>query len=296
MNNKCFNLNFYLLLLFIIFIQQFLTCSKTTSTQITGGSGAGNPGGYVTVALIVDTLIQNNLSKNSYNTLKLNKNLVLGTGSQFKIVDDSGLNMIVTEAIIYIKAIHFMLETGQQPSKLLESFNQPLQYDSTSIILNGPFVFDAIGGICTPSIDTLKLPEAKYTGIKLLFDTNNLQKTPRAQAGKTNYSVEINGNFNYHSTQRNFSFLLDVNQPIIYPHYNTFSVVRNDTANINVIFNPQNWLKGISLLFCLDNNFIIFENNGDLIITENSGQQGPCNAIESTIRRNLIDSGKLNVW
>jgi hypothetical protein len=282
----------------------FLSCTSTP--QIAGSSGAGNPGGTTTVALVVDTLSSAGLAKTSaapsptgttggtqQSTIASPFSSVQTTAAgrgPFPIADQGGMPMTVTGATITAKAICFVLESGQDPVKLLERFNQPLQQDSSSIILNGPFLFDAMTGVSVPPIDTLRLPEARYTGIKLLLDTSLRSGQPGGPQGS---SVDITGTFIYQNTQRNFTFRLNINQAL--PYLNTQSVIlvqRNDTTKLSIVFNPKQWLSGVNITSCLNIGYITLESSGDLIIDGNTGR-GPCQSIEGNIRQNVISSGAL---
>jgi|GEM_PF-3196905 hypothetical protein len=281
----------------------------TASSQVAGGSGAGNPGGVATIALLVDTQSSAGLSKISATSASdttgkgagqaggpvpasSNDQIAAAGKGPFTITDDGGMSMTVTGTTIAVKAVYFMLDSGQNPAKLLERFDQPLLADSSSIVLNGPFVFDAMTGVSVPSIDTLKLPEARYTGIKLLLDTAQHGGQP---GGRTGSAVDITGTFVYQAVQRNFSFRLNMNQAIPYMNAQSSVVVQAvDTTNFTIVFNPQLWLSGVNIASCIDNGYITLENSGDLIIDGNTGR-GPCQSIEGAIRQNVVASGQLRV-
>ncbi len=262
-------------------------------TDIAGGSGTGNPGGSVVVAVIADS---ESSSLQKINTLAMNtpgpayKGPKDGSGQKpsLTVEDSDGLGFMVDSAKLHIQSIQFILESGQQCSRLIEGFDGGLRCDSDGVVLDGPFVVDLLTGVSTPALDSVRLPEASYAGIHL-----RLGPQAGSLAPTTESTLEIYGTFSYENESHFFSMELSIDQPASFRRAGAPVLVsRNDTTHFSVKLDPAQWFDSLSFKDCLDTGALTLDQNGDLFIGRGRGS-GACRNIDESIGRNVIGSGRL---
>ena len=260
-------------------------CSGSPPSDVAGGSGAGNPNGLAALSIVIDTT-PNVL----YKTVTADLAGVMGDSGRQNMgfADSSGLMFTAETALIIVKAIHFLVDSGQNPAQLVQASGLQLQADSTGIIVEGPFIFDAFTGACAPGTDSLRLPEARYSGIQLDFQ-NEQHGLASGQAG----NIHITGLFVYQNDTNSFVFNLSENQAAAYFFdIDPVTVSRTKPASMTLALHSGQWAGGIDIKTCLDNGYISLMGDGSLVIDSTSGR-GPCQPVEASIRRNIILSGSL---
>lgn len=254
-----------------------LRCSGPS--ELAGATGSGNPGGPVKVCLVADT----GLSENAL--LKKVAHPVQRPGVE--ISDAGNLSFSIDSMNITVQRILFIL-SDLDCQKALEGFNDScLTCDSGSLALEGPFVFDLHTGKSQPALDSFRLPEADYIGIR--FETRNTKG-----AGSQDCPMYISGIFNY-DTSHAFSFLLNSFSFTLLRKGPPARVSRNDTTSFILTFAARHWLDFLDLGSCLDGGHIRFQNDGSLLIDQNSPKSGPCMNTEAVMRRNIQNSAALKI-
>lgn len=272
----------------LFFIVMCIHCGSAPNDALSGGSGAGNPGGLTTVAIVIDSI--STLGKTLVGP-QTQSGPSDSANYRFQISDASGMPMLVTSTAIVVHTINFTLDSTEDPALLLQQFNSQLQPDSADIALTGPFTFDATNGRSNPSIDTLRLPEARYTGVKLILDTKDI-----GQPGGPQSLFQIGGTFYYQGETRTFIIRLKMGRILSFPYSGPgIVVIHNDTTHLTISFNTQEWLNNVNIKTFLDNGQIALEPDGSLLIDGNGGGGGPGQSIEGNIRNNVISSGRLEV-
>lgn len=251
-----------------------LSCGGNT---IAGGTGAGNPG-KTTVAIV--TIPKKDTNVNSLSR-QLSKYL---SAKDIPVYDTSCQLFNVSSAKITVKRIHFIPDSSSKDSILLLSRPQyPLEKDSESIFLNGPFLFDVINGTSTPHIDTLQLPSGKYRTVRMVINEGD-QKT-----------ILLEGNLNYRDTVHNFSFQLPLTLNVDYQNKNQeITIAQHLSTEIKIVLDASKWLYDVNIRGCIDSGALPFESDGTLII-DGKVQPGPCLVVPTRISVNIVHSGSLNV-
>jgi hypothetical protein len=270
-----------------------ILCS--TFDELAGGSGAGNPGGTVAVTLKAEVSIgMAKATAGEFNKQESDTSSIV----PLVVTDKAGLELYISEIIFSCADFRFMLDPSEDATEILQSFNDHsslLSSDKGSLVLGGgPYLCNGITGEMLPSIDSVRLPVAKYTGIMLRFkDTPDF--FPHDTFNK-NELFRISGTFFYYG--RLCRFIVDINHSFNAPvHFagGIFTLSDSDTTNIELRFDANKWFKGIDLKKAIVTKDLQFNPNGDIFIG------GHCNdsanqKIEFAIQNAFIESGRLVVY
>jgi hypothetical protein len=272
-------------------------CSKNPS-DLSGGSGAGNPGGTVIVSLIADTMlptdalqkiraVQTDFSNGVFTARAMN-------GQGFSVRDDDSMLMIIDTAFVKVQKVHFIVSDSETPDVLIKDF-PALSADSESIILKRSLTFELVSGATYPSLCSLNIPEAKYAGIKLKsFSGQGSNSGP--SSSQTGYDVTLIGRFLYHDTVRSLKICLNLDAPFYFQNNGKeFSISRKDTTRFLVTLNARKWFVGLNLKSCIENGSIPLDSNGDLVLTA-PPKSGPCKGAINSLRSNMLLNGVLKVY
>jgi hypothetical protein len=176
---------------------------------------------------------------------------------------------------------------------LLKNFAGILSQDSESIILDKPFVFELVTGASYPSVCSLRIPEAKYSGIKL---------EPHADDGapvgpfSDSFSVTLVGEYIYQDTLHSFRISYRMDSPLIFrSDSGNANVSRDSTIHFHIALDIRTWFVGIDLKSCLDNNALPRQPNGDLILMPPLAAD-PCMGVLDIIKGNMMSHAILKVY
>jgi hypothetical protein len=262
---------------------------------LAGGTGTGNPGGLVVVSMRADTGAGSTVLAKTITgpgTSKMSRPPAFA-GRGYQIQDGGGMLIMIDTAYVNVQKIHFMLEGSEDPSLLLKDFAGSLSYDSESIILDKKFVFELVAGASYPSICSLSIPKAKYTGIKLEPDANG-----GASIGpfSDSFSVTLVGEYIYQDTLHYFRMSYRMDSPLIFrSDSSNFNVSRDSTLHLRIALDVRTWLIDIDLKNCLDNNSLPRQPNGDLLLIPPMAA-GPCMGVLDIIRENMISHAVLRIF
>lgn len=255
-----------------------LSCSG--QGPIAGGSGAGNPGGPATFAIVADTTISRS---------GLRKARSATDTASIHIRSRDGLVLSVESASLVVREIEFVLDSSPLCSGLPEPAAGALRCDSQTVILSGPFTFDLFSGMSTPRIDGLHLPESEYIGVRLHVAGEGICAGEEAGC----FSLQLKGSFTYKDTLRPFLVQVAPDVAKLYKHSDPpILVTQGDTTHLAVRLDAGTWLQNIAIKECLDGGFVGLSSEGRLVIDEQSGN-GECKNIGSIIWVNLVESGIL---
>jgi hypothetical protein len=274
-----------------------LHCSSLTS-QIAGSTGTGNPSASITLAIVADTvqplMKPANTAPGYAGLLKENADALL---PKFTIRDDNGFCMRVQSARWTVREIRFLFDTSVNCALLPSIFASRINCDSNYISIPGPFTFDLLNGTCEPPLDTVKLPEAKYSGVELLTGLSHQGgSVDTLSSALCCCPFEIRGTFDYNATSRYFLLCLGYRETVFYNlSALPATVTRSDTANFLIWLDARRWLSALTLKDCIDNGFIPLDNAGNLAIDGYASGAGPCSRIDERIRDNILYSGNLRV-
>ena len=268
----------YCILVFLVGMVMILsTCSL--NDPMAGGTGVGNPGNTA-VSIIADTGFV--ITNDKRETAVSSGNIL---PQQIPIMDMDSLTLMATSMRITVERIHFVLDDNENGYDLLEGLDEtPFTADKEHIILGGPFVFDVLTGLSTPSFDSIQLPEAKYTGIKLhVLDNSNLE----------GHAIDIAGTFLYKDVTRTFSIRMEEDLLALFKYKGpAFQISEGDSTNFLLVLNADQWLQYMSVKSYLDNNLIVLDQNGNLTVDKTTNTD-PYKEFKKAFKSNIIKSGIL---
>jgi hypothetical protein len=271
-----------------------LQCGSPGGTPLSGGSGAGNPAGTVALSMVAsaESALPKRLGRGgqAVDIVDLTKPIVA--------IDRSGLRLVITALSLSNVNVHFTLDTEEVPSRLLSSMRDrrpELSIDTHSIVLSGPYRFNAIQGNVDSSIRTLSLPVARYTGVKLLFDRDSVSGE---QFGS---QIVMNGTFadggDTHAVRID---LTNRSWPWYQQTYRfaggIFTLSQTDTTNLQLQFNPKKWFSEVDLGWCIDRGILFAGDSTDTVVISNRSSRSPSQEIGNTIFKSFIASGRLVVF
>ncbi len=269
----------YCMLVFLVGIVMILSrCSLNDS--MAGGTGVGNPSGATTVSIVADTgfVITNDNRDASVSPEKI-------LLQQIPIMDMDSLTLLASSILITVERVYFVLDDKENGYDLLAGLDETqFSCDKEHIILDGPFVFNALTGLSTPSFDSIQLPEAKYTGIKLhVLDNSSLE----------GHAIEVAGTFLYKDATRTFSIRMEEDLIALFKYKGpAFQITKGDSTNFLLALNADQWLQYISVKNYLDNNLIVLDQNGNLIVDKTTNTN-PYKEFKKAFKSNIIKSGIL---
>jgi hypothetical protein len=259
----------YLILLFFA----VFSCSD----KIAGGSGAGNPGA-TTVAVIAVTTDSSEIPDtipDAHSGIRMYPDTV-------KIIDDSSGKFVLIHAELKIRRIVFLFDSLEKRMPDLDSIQLPLTASDYGIILDGPFVFNILSGNSFPPVPRFSLPEGKYKGIRVEYDTIHPVMT-------LNCSFEWNGR-THHMTVSDFFTGNDM-----FKKENTsFNINRKRVTTLRILLNASKWFRGIAIGPKLDNGELTIGSDSTLYM-KSSGSTVQSALLAGKIADNLRKSGKLLV-
>lgn len=271
----------------LTFLMALATCAPALwtgcgSAPTAGGSGAGNPSTMVAVTMYADT---------GAAVTGLAKGLAAGDSSaprSLGIKDAGNLAFTVNIAVVRVKQIEFAFEQPIDCSDPFWSEHPALVCNGTgtSAVLAGPFEFDAMTGVVTPPLDSLRIPAAEYSHIRLWV----------APPVDSVAAAEVSGTFIYQDTVRAFQFLLDLDTfvQINRPHVATFLLQAADTSHITIMLDASVWLADVDLNDNLSRRLVTLEQNGTLVLGATRAT-GAARALLNRISKNVAGSGVLRV-
>jgi hypothetical protein len=262
--------------------------------ELAGGSGAGNPGGTVTVTLRAEVSV--GMAKTAPGEFYEQISDTSST-SPIVVTDKDGLKLTISEIAFSCADFRFILDPTENAGEILRSFSDRsplLSFDDQSLILNGgPYLCNGLTGRMQPEIDTVRLPVAKYTGIMLSFSDKG-SFFSRDTFGRQLFY--ISGTFLYYN--KLCRFVVDIDHgfnPLIPFAGGIFTLSTGNTTHIELCFNAAQWFKSIDLKKAIATGDLQFNQSGELFIG------GRCNdstnqKIEFAIQNAFIASGKLIVY
>ncbi len=261
----------------------FLSCGG--EAPLAGGTGSGNPGNAVaSVKVIADTA----------GTSSPAKRLAGGPNAPFLDLpqqDTGDLPMKVESVTITVRRVHFLLDETENPAELLGDFEGKVAADSESIFLEGPVTFDVLTGGTVPSLDSVKLPPARYTGLKL----EAAAPGGGPQTGSPDRCASrIVGSYEWSDTSGAFTFCLSPRIFISKRAGGPYRIGKADTVDFVLRLDWERWLEGTDLKSCIDEGSLPLDPGDELLIDAQSGI-GSCELVEETIGENFAGSGRLDV-
>jgi hypothetical protein len=281
----------------------FAGCSS--HTQVAGGSGAGNPGGTVSIAMSVQlatsaakiAAITGPADNDCDDSAPGNVDAV----SSITASDQGGTSIILTDILLSGVTIHFMVDSTQSPAQLLSGMRSPpsdLSSDSNSIILTPAGTFDALKASPDSSASSVTLPIARYTGVKLVFPQVN-DSGSQLENDTTDNQILMKGTFTYYGQVHPLNIRIAYPQGPYKQNYafdgGVFTLSTADTTHLELRFNANQWFTGINVSKSLGNGQYSFDNNGALNIT-NFSSRSPVAQAGASVAADFLASGKLTIY
>lgn len=248
-------------------LPQLILCS---GSDIAGGAGTGNPGKTTFTIVARDTTTANQLPK----SLKVEEIVIPDSLRNYYSVDSFS---------VIIWRIHFVLSPEDEQRVKTINVLPPLHKDPSSIVLEGPFTFNALTGIPDSVFGAVLLPEANYTAVKLDID-NKPNKN----------SIFIGGTFSYRGELRAFKFDLSLKTSFEYKHDKGVYVSGSDSTEMKVVLDASRWFANVNIVDCINSQTSPFDSNG-VFVLNGKINGGICAEIPKKINDNIVNSGKLKV-
>jgi hypothetical protein len=260
-----------------IVIIMFFACSLLpiiycTGPDLAGGAGTGNPG-KTTFAIV---------ARDTITTTSLQKSVSAG---EIIIPDSSKKIFHVDSFSVILRRIHFVF-SPEDKSRIDEiSVLPPLQIErkDSSIVLEGPFIFNALTGIPDSVFGTVLLPDANYKSVKLVIE-NKPNKN----------SIFLGGTFRHLDKIHKFKFDLSLNASVTYENEKGVYVSGTDSTDMKVELDASKWLANINITGCINSQATPFDTNG-VFILNGKISDGSCAEIPRKINENIVNSGKLKI-
>jgi len=277
---------------FICFIAMLLNCS--ISGDLAGSSGSGNPGGQIVVAMIIDTIVFDSLPIDTENIPVTDNGYHMNWGSMqsaydsLSVYDAGEMIFSIDSTTLQVQRIHFIIQ--QDGDSLLQSFQgNTLTCDSNSIILEGPFTFNAMNGICTPALDSVRLPEAVYYGIQ--FELANT----RSCSCSVYCPIFVGGTFTYNQSDRRFSMFLSGNSHLSVQAFIPVQVSYDKITRFGVNLDASQWLQTVDIKKGIDSSYIKFNNMNNIEINPNSST-GSYSNVGNEISNQILHNATLRLF
>jgi hypothetical protein len=259
--------NIVLSMFVAVCLLSFIFCS---GPDIAGGAGTGNPG-KTTFAIV---------ARDTTANLLLQKALDDGN----ILIPDSSQNVYHVDSFsVIIRRIHFVFKPDDKNRIDEVSVLPPLRKDQSSIVLEGPFVFNAITGIPDSVFGAIMLPDAHYTAVRLVIE-NKSEKN----------SIFLGGTFRYLDKIHRFKFDLSLNVSVTYENDKGVYISGTDSTDMKVELDASKWFADINTEGCINSQPTPFDANG-VFILNGKIVDGVCAEIPRKINENIVGSGKLKI-
>ncbi|MGA2506839.1 MAG: hypothetical protein ABSF80_05110 [Chitinispirillaceae bacterium] len=274
--------------------------SLQSNESLAGGSGAGNPGGAVVLAM--SATVGQNLGTGRNKTTTVGKqSTVIDSSGSITVTDKGGQQIKLTGVTVANVTARFILDNLEKPDSLLSGMHEAppeLSADSHCIVYAGSHEFDAVRGMVDSSIATFRLPIGRYSGVRLGFqDFSSLD--PKAPPGGCCSKVCMNGVFLYGGAMH--KIIIDINYAPVPAFQNfpfgggIFTLSSRDTTHLDLQFNAAQWFADVDFAASLGNGSLFFDSTGTLNLT--STPADPCvGGLQSIIAGAFFASGKLVVY
>ncbi|HEX2959337.1 MAG TPA: hypothetical protein VHO70_21060 [Chitinispirillaceae bacterium] len=245
----------------------FIYCS---GSDIAGGAGTGNPG-KTTFAIV---------ARDTVTALQLQKSLDVHD----IVIPDSAKNFFHVDSFyVILRRIHFIFSPEDKPRIDAINVLPPLRKDVSSVVLEGPFIFDAISGIPDSIFGAVLLPDANYTAVKLVIE-NKPDKN----------SIFLGGTFWYLGEMHKFRFDLSLNVSVTYENDKGVYISGSDSTAIKVELDASKWFANINIEGCINSQASPF-GSGGVFVLNGKIDEGICAEIPRKINDNIVKSGKLKI-
>ena len=271
----------------------YLQCNSLNGIPLTGGSGAGNPGGTVSVALSIFT--DTSLAKSAI-TASVATTVVGNTRRPVVVKDLAGMPITITSVQINSSGLRLVLDDKESSHHALDSLRERPSYlssDSQSLIIDKQFSFDAYHGSPDSTVPPVIMPVAGYTGVMLNF---NQPHSPYTEETEWKSKIMIAGSFIYNGVTQQFKVEID---RAFTPFYKfaggIFTLSPDDTTHLELRFNAAQWFRRVNFKQSLDQGVFIFNPKSEIIVSSYTTVQGILD-IEYCVKTDFINSGKLVVY
>jgi hypothetical protein len=280
--------------LFVVLIGlSALLTARCSLDNLAGGSGAGNPGGSVTVALRAE--ISLGMAKSAAKTAMLT--LDNTQSSSIVVTDQDGLAITLYEMYLTINDFRFMLDPDENPEKIFTDMHNRsplLSFGRNCLVLTGgPYSCNGLTGEVEPNIGMIHLPVAKYTGIMLSL---NRDQSKVFSSFSSRGQLFLSGTFTYYG--RPHKIIVDIDRgfsPIFNFAGGIFTLSAKDTTHVELRFDAADWFRSIDIKKAIDRGSLQFNEYGNVVIGGCYGDNAT-QEMELAIQNSFIASGKLVLY
>ncbi len=261
------SINIILIIFGVCTLPLLIHCS---GSDVAGGAGTGNPGKTTFSIVASDTVAANQLFK-SVNNGEI-------------VIPDSMRNYYNVDSFnVILRRIHFVF--SPEDKQWIDDIKvlPPLRKDPSSIVLEGPFTFNALTGIPDSVFGTVLLPEANYTAVRLVIENKS-----------NNNSIFLGGTFSYLGELHTFKFDLSLNVSVTYENDKGVYVSGNDSTDMKVELDASKWFANVNIGDCINSQTSPFDSNG-VFVLNGKISDGICAEIPKKIKDNIVSSGKLRI-
>ncbi len=215
---------------------------------------------------------------------------VSSTGSEssgdLAMTDDGSVDYTLKSAQLHLRNIELDLPDGQTCADIADTLDNGVTCeiaevgdDSDKLVIAGPFDVDLVSGTASPSLETIVIPAGTYKRIDFRVEDNN-----------DDVSFSVNADFLHNGETHTLQLSLDFNEDIRVERNQGITVDANTSLVAKFVVN--NWLAGIDLEQCIDDNDVQIEDK--TVVIDDASTSGSCSDIENTIKDNMKNSGQLD--
>jgi hypothetical protein len=277
-------------------------CGSLTGDQpLAGGSGAGNPGGTVVLAMSAVGGQDQGTGLNKTATAGKQSSTVIDISNSIIVTDKGGQLITLTDVTVSNVTVRFILDYSEKPDSLLSGMHAAppeLSADSHCIVYAGNHEFDAVQGMVDSSVAALRLPIGRYCGVSIGFQEFS-SSVPQNQQDMNYSRITMNGSFLYGGAMHNLIIGINYVPLTAFQNFSfgggIFTLSSNDTTHLELQFNAAQWFAGVDLKTSLGQGGLFFDSTGTLNLT------GTCanpyvRGIQSVIANAFFPSGTLVVY
>ena len=211
--------------------------------------------------------------------------------------DLQGTEFSLSTVRAYVRHVEFDLPSGTVCADVEDAVdpttlcNDSGSSGSSTITLEGPFVFDLLNKTSTPPLDTIQLPAATYKRIDVRFDdalvSDGLVTSTDPLADNTLVAA---GDFTYNGTAHTFDLALKFNEDARFESVDGVTLEENLAATILLNLDVDDWFSATPITQCIDDGDLTL--TGTHLLIEDSS--GGCSGIENGIKEAIKLSGQLD--
>ncbi len=209
------------------------------------------------------------------------------------IKDAAGTDFTLSRVVALVKDIEFDYADEFKCDSVETVDEDDFCSPSSKVALEGPFLADLIRGTFSPDVGLFDIPIGTYKRIDIRIDDAKKEMALiDVDDIMFEHSYLIEGSYDNNGTAQTFALALKFNEDLRIENENGLAITTDATQNILIGLNVAQWMQGVDLTACLNEEKMAFV-EGEKKVINDSTAKGSCTEIEGLVKENIKKSFEL---